>query len=112
MTLRYEDAASPLVVRWEDARPDKVYWEQTEVWTPPSTGPDGALTRTFRVTIADSANFPGNLRGWSRQTLDGDFGEVSPVPTNIMGVIGINDNGNRGRGVVVVVPQCDSPGRM
>ena len=23
MTLRYEDAASPLVVRWEDAQPDK-----------------------------------------------------------------------------------------
>ena len=97
MVMRWEDGAPSPVIRWEDMQPDKIYWEDTEIWTPPSSGPDGALTRTFRVTIADSANFPGNLRGWSRQTLDGDFGEVSPVPTNIIGIFVVS----AGRGVVL-----------
>ena len=95
MVMRWEDGAPSPVIRWEDMQPDKVYWEDTEIWTPPSSGPDGALTRTFVITAGALTGSPVTY-GWSRgEAQSGTMagGSITPEPINL-GVISPNAAGN------------------
>ena len=92
MVMRYEDAAAPLVVRWQDAQPDKVYWEATEVWTPPSSV--AVTSRTFVITVGNLATPGSPLWGWgSGQSGFSAGGVIVPVPTNI-GHVSVDPRGN------------------